>query len=66
MAIFAGCVFFLDPNARLGSPAAFPDEQQSQDFATTPAAEFTSKIEEQGGIVTPGTLLHSARYCARR
>lgn len=52
--IFRDCVFFLDPNARLGFPTALSGEQQSQDFAGASESELTTSITERGGLVLSG------------
>jgi hypothetical protein len=52
--IFQGCVFFLDPNARLSVPGALSGEQQSQDFAGAAEYEMRCMLEERGGTVLPG------------
>ena len=46
--IFAGCVFYLDVDARLGGPASLSGEQKSQDFADTSASDFAVLAEEEG------------------
>jgi len=62
--IFESCVFYLDPDARLGGPMSLSGEQQSQDFADTSTSDFTGRIEEQGGTVLIGAYMAACAVCA--
>lgn len=52
--IFAGCVFYLDVDARLGGPASLSGEQKSQDFADTSASDFAASLTTRGAHVLQG------------
>jgi len=49
--IFQGCIFFLDPDARL---FVREGEQTSQDFALASADKLAEQITKRGGTVLSG------------